>query len=148
MAGVGFRAVTGQIATGTSAKTLIQIVAAANHRLLIKEWGISFEGVNNAHAPIQVDLLRQTTAGTMSALTPVKSNDSDDETLQVTAQHTATAEPTAGDVLKSELIHPQTGYTWQAPFGGEIPVGGGDRLAIRVTAANDVDAIARFVGEE
>ncbi len=148
MAGLGFSAVTAQINSTTSALTLLQVVAASNHRVLIKELSVSFEGVNNAHAPIQVDVLRQTTAGTMSSLTIVKANNGDDETLQTTAQHTATAEPTAGDVLMRELVHPQTGYTWQAPFGGEIVVPGGTRLGIRVTAANAVDAVARVRGEE
>jgi hypothetical protein len=148
MSGVGFRAVTGEIATGTSAKTLLQVVAAANHRVLIKEISVSFKGTNNAHAPIKVDVMRQTDAGTMSALTPVKSDDSADETLQVTAQHTSTGEPSSGDVLMTEEVHPQTGFVWQAPFGGEIPVGGGDRIAVRVTAGNDVSSISRMVGEE
>ena len=148
MAGVGFKAVTGEIATGTSAKTLLQILAPANQRLKVKEWSISFTGVSNTGVPIKVDVLRQTTAGTMTSLTPVQGNNSDSETLQVTAQHTATVEPTAGDVLFSEEVHPQYGYTWQAPFGDEIPVKGGSRLAIRVTAAASVSAIARFVGEE
>jgi hypothetical protein len=148
MSGVGFSAVTAQINTTTSAITLLQVVAASNHRVLIKELSVSFEGVNNAHAPIEVVVLRQTTAGTMSALTPVKANNTDDETLQTTAQHTATAEPTSGDVLMRELVHPQTGYTWQAPFGGEIVIPGGGKLGIKVTAANAVDAVARVRGEE
>lgn len=148
MAGVRFKAVTGEVATGTSAKTILQVVAAANHGLKIDEVSISFKGTSNTATPIKVDVLRQTTAGTMTSLTPVKDPDDSDETLQVTAQHTATAEPTAGDVLMSELVHPQQGYTWQAPFGREIKVGGGDRLAVRVTAAADVNCIARVAGEE
>jgi len=148
MAGTFFKAVTGEIATGTSAKTLLQIVTAANHGALIKELSISFKGVSNTAAPVKVDILRQTTAGTMTGLTPVKDPDDADETLQTTAQHTATAEPTASDVLMSELVHPQTGYTWQAPFGQALKIGGGDRLGIRVTAGADVNAICRVVGEE
>jgi hypothetical protein len=148
MAGVRFKAVTGQISTGTSAKTLMQIVAAANHAVLIDEVSISFDGTSNTATPIKVDVLRQTSAGTMSALTPVKDPDDSDETLQVTAQHTATAEPTAGDVLLSEHVHPQQGYTWQAPFGRAIKIGGGDRLGVRVTAAASVNAIVRVTGEE
>jgi len=128
------------IATGTSVKTLIQIVAAANHRVAVTEVGIGFHGVTNTHEPILVELLRQTTAGTMSALTPVKKDASADETLQTTAQHTATAEPTAGDVLKSWPVHPQTGVIWQPPSGDEILVPGGGRLGLRVTAANSINA--------
>jgi len=84
----------------------------------------------------------------MSSLTLVKDNSSDDETLQTSGQHTASAEPTAGDVLLSEEVHPQTGFLWQAPFGGELIVPGGTRLGIEVTAANDVSAVARMVGDE
>src|SRR5262245_33656263 len=115
MAGVRFKGVTGQIATGTSAKTLAQIVAAANHGVLLEEVSISFDGTSNTATPIKVDILRQTTAGTMSALTLVKDPDDTDETLQTTAQHTATAEPTASDVLATEHVHPQQGYTWYFP---------------------------------
>lgn len=148
MAGVAFAAVTAEISTGTSAKTLIQVVAAANHRIKINELSVSFKGTSNSAAPIKVRVLRQTDAGTASALTPVKGNDADDETLQTTAQHTATAEPTAGDVLRSLEVHPQSGFYWQAPFGGEIIVKGGGRVGIEVTAGADVNAIAQIIGEE
>ena len=148
MAGVRFQAVTSEVATGTAIKTILQIVAATNQRVLIDEIAISFKGTSPTDAPIWLRVLRQTTAGTMSALTPVKNNNGDDETLQTTAQHTATAEPTAGDVLMAQEIHPQTGYTWQAPFGRQIVVKGGGRLGIEVTAGVGVNCLARVMGEE
>lgn len=148
MAGVKFAAITDEIASGTALKTLLQVVAAANQRLAVTEISLSCKGTVSNAVPIKMEILRQTTAGTMSSLTPVKRNDSDDETLQVTAQHTATAEPTAGDVLKTEELHPQTGWTWMTAPGEEILVGGGDRLGIRVTAAVTVDIVARIEGEE
>lgn len=148
MAGVPFKAVTGEIATGTAAKTLLQLTAAANHAVLVREFSISFKGVSNTAAPIKVDVLRQTTAGTMTALPLVKDPPDANETLQTTAQHTATAEPTAGDVLMSELVHPQTGFSWQAAYGEAIKIGGGERLGIRVTAGADVNAICRMSCEE
>lgn len=148
MSAVRGAAVTAEISTGTSAKTILQLVAASNHRVLIVELSISFKGTSNTAAPIKVRVLRQTTAGTMSSLTPVKMNSGDDETLQTTAQHTATAEPTASDVLLSEEVHPQTGYTWQAPFGRELVIPGGGRLGIEVTAGADVNCIARAIFEE
>src|SRR5438067_1781420 len=107
MAGVRFKAVTGEVATGTALKTILQVVAASNHGVLIDEWSISFTGISNTATPILVQVMRQTTAGTMSSLTPVKDPDDTDETLQTTAQHTATAEPTASDVLFREEVHPQ-----------------------------------------
>lgn len=152
MSGVRFKVRTNPIATGTSAKTLLQLVAASNHGVLIDEISISFAGTSNTAAPIRVDVLRQTSAGTMTAggtnSTIVKDPDDSDETLQTTIQDTATGEPSAGDVLMTEYVHPQTGYTWQAPFGRQIKIGGGDRLGIRTTAAADVNAVCRVGGEE
>jgi hypothetical protein len=150
MAGVRFKARTDPIATGTSAKTLLQLVAAGNHGILIEEISVSFRGTSNTAEPIRVDVLRQTSAGTMgtSSSTIVKDPDDSDETLQTTRQDTASAEPTAGDILLSEAVHPQQGYTWTFPFHARLKVGGGDRLGIRVTAAADVNAMVRVTGEE
>jgi len=148
MAGIRAVAVTGEVATGTSQKTLLQIVAASNHRVLISEIAISFRGTSNTAEPIEVEIARQTTAGTMSALTPEKMNESDQETLQTTAQHTATVEPTTGNTVLRENVHPQGGYTWQAPFGGELVVEGGNRLGVMVTAGADVNATTRAIFEE
>lgn len=148
MAGILFAAVTGEVATGTAAKTLLQVVAAANQRVKIKEISVSFKGVSPTDAPILVTVSRQTTAGTMSALTPAKLNESDAETLQTTAQHTATAEPTTGASVIKEEVHPQTGFIWQSPFGGEVVIQGGGKLGIVVTAGVSVSAVARVIGEE
>lgn len=148
MSGVRFKATKSAISTGTAKKTLLQVVAASNHAVKLDEISISFNGTSNTAEPILVQISRQTTAGTMTSLTPVKDPDDADETLQVTAQHTATAEPTEGDVLMEEYVHPQTGYTWQAGFGREIKIGGGDRLGIVVTAAASVSANVRVAGEE
>ena len=148
MAGVRFKAATSLVATGTSLKTIAQLVAASNHGIKLDEIEVSFAGTSNTATPIKVEVLRQTTAGTMSSLTPVKDPDDSDETLQVTAQHTATAEPTASDILIVVNVHPQTGWSWQAPFGREIKIGGGDRVGVRVTAAADVNCAVRFCGEE
>jgi len=136
------------VATGTSAKTMIQLIAAANHAIKITEFGVSFNGVNNTHEPILVDLLRQTTAGTMSSLTLVKADDSGGDTLDTTAQHTATAEPTGSDVLRSLYVHPQTGAVVPVTDDAPIIVGAGDRLGLRVTAANDVSCAAHIAFEE
>ncbi len=148
MAGLKATAQTAEITTGTALKTILQLVAAANHRVIVKEISISFKGIVNTAAPILVQVARQTTAGTMSALTPKKMNESDQETLQTTAQHTATVEPTLTDDVISEEVHPQGGFTWQAPFGGEIIIEGGNRLAIVTTASVAVNCVARMIFEE
>lgn len=140
---------TSEIAlTAATVKTVVQLVAPANHRMKLKRWKVSFDGVSATAEPVQVELLRQTTAGTMSALTPVKKDDSLAETLQATAQHTATAEPTAGDILENVEVHPQSGYELIYPDGWEVIVGGGDRLGIRCTAPAGVNVRALMEYEE
>lgn len=149
MAGVPFKVQTGPISTNATTKTLMQVVAAANHGVLVNEISISFDGITNNSTPIRVDIVRQSTAGTMTSLTPVKDPDDTDETLQTTAQKDCTGtEPTAGDILMSELVHPQTGFIWQAPFGRQIKIGGGDRLGVRTVAGATVNAVVRMNCEE
>src|SRR5687768_9105276 len=110
------------VATGTALKTLLQVVAPTNQRVKIKEIGIGFHGISNTAEPILIQLMRQSTAGTMSALTLVKEDDTTPESIQSTAQHTATVEPTAGDVIRTWTIHPQTSMVYQLPLGDEIIV--------------------------
>jgi hypothetical protein len=143
------QASTAEIAlTAATAKTVIQLVAATNHRVRVGGYGVYFDGVSTTEAPVQMRVLRQTTAGTMSALTPTKRDDSVADTLLTTAQHTATAEPTAGDALDVKEIHPQSGYEVWLPMGWEIIVGGGDRLGIELTAPSAVNVRAVIYFEE
>ncbi len=115
-----------------TAKTILQLVAPTNQRVKVLGWGVAFDGVLTTGKPIAIRVLRQSTAGTMSALTPVNTN-SVAETIQSTAQHTATVEPTAGNVLYSGAVHPQQGILVQFPYGAEYMVPGGGRLGIEIT---------------
>lgn len=150
MAGVRASITTGTVATGTGVlKTLAQIMAAANHRALIKELTITFQGVSTTGTPIPVRLLRQTTAGTMTAVTPAKLNSGDPEAIQTTAAKNATVEPTAGTVLRQFLVHPQTGLVWQGPFGEPIPIAGGERLGVEVNnPGTDINCQVEAIIEE
>ena len=148
MAGLMCSAQTAEVALGAAAvKTVIQVAAPANQRLVLKKWGVSFDGVSATAEPVQVELLRQTTAGTMSSLTPVRRS-AGSETAQATAAHTATVEPTAGDILDSVEVHPQAGYVELVPYDARIEVPGGGRIAIRATAPAAVNARAVLVWEE
>jgi len=131
---------TAEIVTGTSAKTLVQVVAPTNQRVAILGWGIYFDATSVTAEPIQVELLRQTTAGTMSSLTPRKVDSDVGTAIQSTAQHTSTAEPTAGDILQSLEVHPQSGYECVFPLGQEFVVPGGGRVGLRVTAPATANA--------
>lgn len=148
MADMNFIARVAGVASGTAAKTLIQLLAPTNQRVKIKEVGIGLHGTSNVAEPITVDLLRQTTAGTASALALAKEDDTRPEAIQTTAQQTVTAEPTAGDIIRTWTIHPQTSQVYQLPIEDEITLGGGKRLGLRVTAAATVNVDAYIRGEE
>ncbi len=141
MANLTFALETADVAAAIgSVKTIVQLVAPTNQRVKLLGWGIAFEGVLTTGQPVAVRLLRQSTAGTMTSLTPVNLN-SVAETIQSTAQHTATAEPTPGDILFTGFIHPQQGIVVQFPFGYEIIVAGGGRLGLEVLLASGQAAV-------
>jgi len=148
MAGLICVALTTEVAlAAATAKTIIQIIAPANHRLKIKRWGVFFDGISGTEEPVQVRLLRQTDAGTVSALTPV-SQVVATETVQTTAGHTATVEPTAGDILDMAEVHPQSGYEVIIPFDMPIEIPGGGRVGIECTAPAIVNVRAKIIFEE
>lgn len=134
--------------TAATAKTVIQLVAASNHRVAVLGWGVFFDGTSVTAEPVQVRLLRQTTAGTASALTPVALDGSVGETIQTTAQHTATVEPTAGNVVDVAEVHPQQGYEVIYPLGQEVILAGGGRVGIECTAPAGVNVRAKIRFEE
>jgi hypothetical protein len=138
MAGILLAATSGEQAIANG-KTLLQVVAAAGHRVTVQGWSISIKGTSATDPPVLVQLVRQTTAGTMSAGTTgtniSKKNDTDAETIQTTTRVNATVEPTTTDVVESFEVHPQTGYRVFYPMGQEITIPNGERLGIKVTSA-------------
>ncbi len=150
MAGLRLRQQPAGISTGTSIKTLIQLLAATNQCVKIGEASISFNGTSNTNAPILCEMVKQTSAGTLSNTTTlVKEDASRAETIQTVGKDTSTIEPTdSGAVTLLEYVHPQTGFLWQAPYAQEQFIIGAGRLGLRVTAANSVTAGSRMVGEE
>ncbi len=147
MAGLYGVAVTANIAVAASTTlTVLQLVAPANQRLRVVSPWASFSGVVAADAPIQVQIVYQSTAGTMSALTIVKNNPGQAETLQATAQHTATVEPTLVSVSWNIYVPPTMGYEKLVPLGDEYWVDGGDRIAIRVISGTPLTTVNGIFG--
>lgn len=129
-------------------KTLAQIVAGSGKPLRLIEVGISFDGISGSAVPVAVDLLRQTTAGTSAALTLVQESPQTEAPV-ATALGTITAEPTAGDIVRSWYVTPAGGlFVMQFPLGREPVVGVSGRLGIRCNAAAVVNATAYLVFEE
>lgn len=146
MSGVGWELNTAEIAlTAATAKTVIQMIAPTNQREVVTSWGVSFDGASPTAEPVIVELYRLSSAGTMSTLTPAKSNPVDTETLQVTAKHTATAEPTPTDLLRRREVTATGGYFETNQY---IPVPGGGRIGIVCTAPAGVNVVASMSGEE
>lgn len=132
--------------TAATAKTVLGVNAAANIRLKLKRWGVYFDGTSATAEPVVVQLLRHTTAGTSTAVTPRNINQS--ETVQATAGKNYSAEPTAGDILENKEVHPQQGYESVYSGDGEIQVAGSGRLSIKCTAPAGVNCLAEMEFEE
>jgi len=114
-------------------KTVLQLIAAANHRVKIKRIEVTFQGISATEPQVLIDILRQSSAGTVSAATPRKWNDGDDESLSVTGGKNASAEPSAGDILKQVYAHPQFGASIEFPDEDPLIVKGGGRMGVRCT---------------
>jgi len=145
---IGIGTTTEEALAAATKETLIQLIAAANHRVKILEWGVYFDGISSTEAPVEITLERQSDAGTGSSLTLVKLDDSIADTLLTTAQQDFSVDPTPGNVLEVKEVHPQGGFEKQYRVGEEPIIGGGDRLAITATAPAIVNVRAYIKFEE
>jgi len=134
--------------TGGAAMTVLQMVAAADQKVELIELDFGFNGTVNTNEPVRIQVYRQTTAGTMSAATVVKANDSDGDSFRTTAQHTATVEPTSTDRLRLWRCHPQQGLIYQKHDQAPLIIGAGDRIGFVVLAQDDVDVDVTCCFEE
>lgn len=147
MAGIKLLASTAEITLSAGvAKTIAMIVAPTNQRLIAKRWGVFFDAATMGESVICY-LRRLTTAGTMSSLTPTKIGVYS-ETIQSTAFHTATVEPTYGDIVDVIQIQPVSGADIWIPLTEEVPVPGGGRLGIVCVAPAGVNVIGKIGYEE
>jgi len=98
-----------QTLTATTAKTILQLVTPATRLAMIRTLEIGFASVTATDAPVLIQLFIQTTAGTMSALTPVAIDQTIPASLCTGCQKTATAEPTTTTELWSQQVTPVGG---------------------------------------
>lgn len=133
--------------SAATTKTLVQVVTATNQRAHLRGFGVSFNGVDATKTPILAEVLRQTTAGTSSALTIVKGDP--DSTTIASALQTFSAEPTASDVLWSQYFTPVGGGCDITLYpDDEWMIASATRIGLRVTTATgvtcDASAYLRF----
>ena len=119
------------VATG-AILTLIQVVAPSASRIVVKQISVTFNSDSNTDEPYQVQLLRQSGAGTSSAGSVYKINTDDSAAQQTTSRIAFTAEPTAQDILQNWYVHPQANLIWEPPFDLPLVVAASGRIGIRI----------------
>jgi hypothetical protein len=137
------------LAAAGTAKTILMVTAATNVPVALLDWSIAFEGTSAAAEPFLVELRKFTTAGTSAGAADVTKLTGRAETPQFTTGHTYSAEPTAGDLIDRQKVHPQTGVEFRWPC--DVIIAGGERVGIRVTVpagGTAVDATPRITVEE
>ena len=130
------------------AKTVLQLATPANQNAAIRSFSVCADGTSGTAEPMAIELVTQTTAGTMTSVTPAKDPGAPG-TVQCTAGKNASAEPTTTDIVREYELHPQDGM--ERVFGGpgdEITVYGGSRIGLRITAPVGVNVRAFFSVEE
>jgi hypothetical protein len=127
----------------TTWKTILLAKAATNQRLRVKRWGVYFDSAALG-AGVESELVRASTTGTMSAATAVALSAGITETATTTFYHTATVEPTPGDVL--DVV--EGAFDVIYPLGQEPIVEGGGHISIRCRSDGSVNVRAKLVIEE
>jgi len=131
----------------SSEKTLIRLTAPSSHTVLIKEWGIFFDGVSVTAEPVLVKFCVDTTAETgMTTHTPIK------RAGRITASQcvvqtlgTSSAINSSG-IYAIREVHPQSGYQEKFSFGDEIEITG--TMSLHVSSPSSVNVIAEIVYSE
>ena len=149
MAGNHFTGVAEEVSTGTGgAKTHLELIAAANHGIMLSHVSVTFQGTTVTQEPYIVNITRVTTTGTGTAITLVKDLEGWPDNILTTGKKNFTVEPTLGDVLRSLVIHPQGGWEHVIQFDSPVFVKGGSGVAIVITSATAVDATSYINAEE
>jgi hypothetical protein len=127
-----------------AAKTVLQIATPSTIRARLVELHVGFDGVTAANPPVLVELLRQTSAGTNTAVTPVAVDAAAPASL-VTSGKNHSAEPTGTTVVAHWRLTPVGGLLVIPFYGDEQPVMAiSSWLGIRCTAAQIVNVNAQM----
>lgn len=119
-----------QSLAGATPKTLIQLVSPSTRFLWIREASVGFKSITASDVSVLVQLVRQSTAGTASALTPARDIESQPVAL-ASAQEIFTVEPTTGVVVKEWLITPIGGQLiYQLPLEEYVEMAVSSRLGL------------------
>ena len=140
-------ATTAEVALTTTAKTVVQVAAAANTRVALRGFTISFDGVSSTAGSAVVVVSVQSSSGTASAVTLTKQTGGTTEALGSSGLFNFSAEPTH-TYLKTYNVNPQTGYERAFAPDEEIQLAGGTRVGLQVIASSAVNCHAGLFCEE
>ncbi|WP_449060595.1 hypothetical protein [Planomonospora algeriensis] len=156
-----YTAIADDVATGTAIKTILQITnPAANpasHRIAVFGYRISYRGTASTAQPVRTLIARQTAAGGGSgsgapATVPVVRLEAAAPVSAMTAVKGPSGawgtEPTLGDIVFAQRLHPQAGMGEFIPLGDEVVVAPGEWLAVVTHAAATVDVTAQLYWRE
>jgi hypothetical protein len=150
--GGGAAAAGDQVAlVATTAKTVLEVMAASTDRLVVVQWWIEFDGTSAAAVPVKVELCRATAAITGTAYANLASQPKVhdfDPSATATVRWNASAEGTVTDVIEVHRIPPTGGVFVQYPLGREPSAAVSTGLRLRCYAPSAVNATAGFVWEE
>ena len=143
---------TAEVALTTGTKTVLQVGAPANHRVSLRGFQVSFDGVSSTAGVLLAELCTQTTGSQSgSGATAAKDVMGTTESIQTTALVNFTAEPTLVAVIRSYNVVPQTGYERAFAPDEEIEISGGTRVGLRITGyagSTSVNVAAHLFCEE
>lgn len=125
-----------------TAKTVLSWINGATRRSRILEVQLGFNSQTSTDGAVLIEVVRFTTDGTGSAVTPVALDPGNPAAIG-TSKFNYSAEPTTPTVLHTDRITPQQGGTliWQLPMTREIVTAVSNLVGIRLTAAQNQSGV-------
>lgn len=131
-----------QALAAATIETVVEVTAPANQALLIKGWGVSFDGASVTAVPVEISLAVKSVAGTGAAATERDIDEDFSGTIQAAGRTAVTVEGTVTYDFEDRHIHPQTGFEIWYPEGEELKIVPAGITGVRVNASAVVNAHA------
>lgn len=148
MAGTEYQVGTeGSVAlAAATAKVILAILAPATYGIDLKGWKIAFDGVTASALPVLAEILRFTTDGTGTSVTPTQMYGRTIAHGLTAAKKDYSAAPTGVTVVEGDLwLEPNKGIHWfDYPLGDEPDCAASEGMAIRLTAPAIVNVRAQM----
>jgi hypothetical protein len=139
---------TAEVALTTSLKTVLSLTNAANARVAVRGFSISFDGISSTAGAAEVLLVIHSSSGTFTAATLTKDVRGTTEALGSTGGVNCSAEPSVSATLRTFEVNPMTGYERAFAQDEEIELAGGERFGLQVRASSAVNCHAFINAEE